>query len=67
MVALANAQSGDPAVAIEWPSIDQLTPSVDRRNSTVVVLLVQPVVPLFTDHINQSPAPRLTTVGETMV
>jgi len=47
--------------------VDQLIPSVDRRNSTVVVLLVQPVVPLFTDHINQSPAPRLTTVGETIV
>jgi hypothetical protein len=46
---------------------DHVTPSAERRSSTVVELLVQPTVPLFTDHINQSPRDRRTTVGETMV
>src|SRR3989442_9037811 len=46
---------------------DQVIPSLDRRSSTAVALLVQPLTPLFTDHINQSPAERRTTVGETML
>jgi hypothetical protein len=44
-----------------------LIPSVERLSSTVVELAVHPTVPLFTAHIHQSPTPRRTTVGETML
>src|SRR3954462_13604338 len=60
----AKAFSSKRSVATGF---DQLIPSTQRRSSTVVVLLVQPFVPLFTAHINQSLGPRRTTVGVTMV
>jgi hypothetical protein len=44
---------------------DHVTPSVERRSSTDVLELVQPVGPEFTVHISQSLADRRTTVGET--
>src|ERR1700730_2154788 len=48
-------------------ALDQLIPSLDRRRSTVVAPPLQPSGPLFTAHINQSPGPRRTTLGEMML
>src|SRR6478672_11198809 len=45
----------------------QCTPSTLRRSSTDVLMAPQPCAPELTLHISQSPAPRRTTLGDTIV
>src|SRR5450432_307164 len=45
---------------------DQLTPSVDRRSSTAVLIDPHPRAPAFTLHISHSVADRRTTLGDTI-